>query len=117
MTGVDGVDLRVDLGSLTLEHPLVDASGTFDLLENARRFRGDYFAAFPYAAYVPKTVTSGPREGNPPPRVTETACGMINAIGLENPGVEAFVSSLPALRPLRQPVIVSVGGNAPDDAR
>lgn len=105
------VDLRVRLGPLELEHPLVDASGTFDLLEHARRYEGDYFADFPYAAYVPKTVTAEARTGNPPPRVTETAAGMINAIGLENPGVEAFVEGLPALAPLRQPVIVSVGGN------
>ena len=107
------VDLRVTLGSLALEHPLVDASGTFDLLETAKRWRGDYFAAFPYAAYVPKTVTEGARAGNRPPRVTETPCGMINAIGLENPGVEGFVAELPALAHLRQPVIVSVGGNEP----
>jgi len=105
------VDLRVTLSGLELEHPLVDASGTFDLLEIARRFSGDYFAQFPYAAYVPKTVTADARTGNPPPRVTETASGMINAIGLENPGVEALVEALPALAPLRQPVIVSVGGN------
>lgn len=105
------VDLRVRLGPLELEHPLVDASGTLDLLEHARRYAGDYLADFPYAAYVPKTVTPEARTGNPPPRVTETAAGMINAIGLENPGVEAFVADLPALAPLRQPVIVSVGGN------
>jgi dihydroorotate dehydrogenase (NAD+) catalytic subunit len=108
------VDLRVDLAGLELEHPLVDASGTFDLLENARRFRGDYVAAFPYAAYVPKTITADARVGNPPPRVTETAAGMVNAIGLENPGVEAFVGGLAELERLRQPVIVSVGGNTPE---
>jgi len=108
------VDLRVSLGSLELEHPLVDASGTFDLLELARRSKEDWFAAFPYAAYVPKTVTVDARMGNPPPRVTETPSGMINAIGLENPGVEVFVEGLPALAALRQPVIVSVGGNAPE---
>ncbi len=114
MSAPSAVDLRVNLGGLELEHPLVDASGTFDLLEHARRSRGDLFTAFPYAAYVPKTVTVDARTGNPPPRVTETAAGMINAIGLENPGVEAFVDGLPALARLRQPVIVSVGGNAPD---
>ena len=58
---------------LALEHPLVDASGTFDLLEYARRYDGDFFADFPFAAYVPKTVTARARAtGNPPPRVTET---------------------------------------------
>jgi dihydroorotate dehydrogenase (NAD+) catalytic subunit len=110
----EGVDLRVSLGPVELEHPLVDASGTFDAVEYARRARGDFFAAFPYAAYVPKTVTVEPRAGNPPPRVTETAAGMINAIGLANPGVDAWLGSLSELEALRQPMLVSVGGNAPE---
>jgi dihydroorotate dehydrogenase (NAD+) catalytic subunit len=92
----------------------VDASGTFDLLEYARRYDGDYFADFPYAAYVPKTVTADPRTGNPPPRVTETPAGMINAIGLENPGIAAWIAQLPEWSALRQPVLVSVGGNTPE---
>ena len=107
-------DLSVELGPISLEHPLVDASGTFDLLEYARRYDGDYFADFPYAAYVPKTVTADARTGNPPPRVTETAAGMINAIGLENPGIHAWIGRLPEWAALRQPVIVSVGGNEPE---
>ena len=110
----ESVRLAVDLGPLHLSHPLVDASGTFDLLEHARRFEGDYFHCFPYAAYVPKTVTVDARRGNPAPRVTETAAGMINAIGLENPGIDAWIGGLPEWAALRQPVIVSVGGNAPD---
>jgi dihydroorotate dehydrogenase (NAD+) catalytic subunit len=108
------VDLAVSLGPIALEHPLIDASGTFDLLEYARRAEGDYIARFPYAAYVPKTVTADPRAGNPPPRVTETAAGMINAIGLENPGVDEWLKALPEWATLRRPVIVSVGGNAPE---
>jgi dihydroorotate dehydrogenase (NAD+) catalytic subunit len=109
-----GPDLSVRLGPLSLTHPLVDASGTFDLLEYARRYDGDYFADFPYAAYVPKTVTADPRTGNPPPRVTETPAGMINAIGLENPGIAAWIAQLPEWSALRQPVLVSVGGNTPE---
>jgi len=66
------VSLAVELGPLRLAHPLVDASGTFDVVEYARRYRGDFFADFPYAAYVPKTVTADARTGNPAPRVTET---------------------------------------------
>ncbi len=108
------VDLRVALGPLQLEHPLIDASGTFDVLEAARRFEGDYFTTFPFAAYVPKTVTLEARLGNPAPRVTETPAGMINAIGLENPGAPAFVEGLDEWARLRQPVIVSVGGNTPE---
>ena len=112
--GLDQVTLAVALGPLRLEHPLVDASGTFDLLEYARRYHGDFFADFPYAAYVPKTVTADARAGNPPPRVTETPAGMINAIGLENPGIDAWIAGLPDWAALRRPVIVSVGGNSPD---
>ena len=107
-------DLAVRLGSISLEHPVVDASGTFDLLEYARRYEGDYLADFPFAAYVPKTITADPRAGNPPPRVTETASGMVNAIGLENPGVLVWLEGLADWARLRQPVIVSVGGNAPE---
>ncbi len=110
----EAVDLRVDLGGLSLAHPLVDASGTFDLLEYARRFEGDYFRCFPYAAYVPKTVTADARTGNPPPRVTETPAGMINAIGLENPGIDVWIDGLHEWARLAAPVIVSVGGNAPE---
>jgi dihydroorotate dehydrogenase (NAD+) catalytic subunit len=107
------LELSVRLGPIRLEHPLLDASGTFDLLEYARRYDGDYFADFPFAAYVPKTVTVDARTGNPPPRVTETPAGMINAIGLENPGINAWIAGLPDWARLRQPVIVSVGGNEP----
>ena len=107
-------DLSVRLGPIALDHPLVDASGTFDLQEYALRYDGDYFKDFPFAAYVPKTVTSELRTGNPAPRITETPAGMINAIGLENPGVHAWIEDLPHWARLRQPVIVSVGGNEPD---
>jgi dihydroorotate dehydrogenase (NAD+) catalytic subunit len=107
-------DLSVQLGPISLAHPLVDASGTFDLLEYSRRYDGDYFADFPYAAYVPKTVTADARTGNPAPRVTETPSGMINAIGLENPGIHAWIAQLPEWAALQQPVVVSVGGNEPE---
>ncbi len=108
------VDLAVDLGPLHLAHPLMNASGTLDLLECARRYEGDYLADFPYAAYVPKTLTPEARSGNPGPRVSETPAGMINAIGLENPGASAFAEGMPAWAALCQPVIVSVGGNTPE---
>lgn len=107
-------DLSVRLGPVELAHPLVDASGTLDVLEYARRYDGDYLADFPYAAYVPKTVTADPRTGNPPPRVTETPSGVINAIGLENPGVHARIAQLGEWAALRAPVLVSVGGNSPE---
>ena len=111
----DQVDLRVRLGDVELAHPLLNASGTFDLLEYARRYEGDYFAAFPYAAYVPKTVTADARTGNPPPRVTETPSGMINAIGLENPGVAAWIAGLGEWARLAAARASSAsGGNSPE---
>ena len=67
-------------------------------------------------AFVTKTVTPLPREGNPPPRIAETEHGMLNSIGLQNPGVEAFVTDhLPVLEGLGVPVWVSVGGFSADD--
>jgi dihydroorotate dehydrogenase (NAD+) catalytic subunit len=112
---VSDVDLSVQLGPLRLAHPLLDASGTYDALEVAARYEGHQLADFPFAAYVPKTVTIDARAGNPPPRVTETAAGMVNAIGLANPGLQPFLQTLPRLAALPAPVIVSVGGRTPAD--
>jgi len=117
-TGVDRAttpDLSVTLAGLELTHPLLNASGTFDVLEVAGRFGAAALEPFPFAAYVPKTVTLEPRQGNPPPRVTETAAGMINAVGLQNPGLDAWLAGLGALADVPVPVIVNVGGRRPQD--
>ena len=67
-------------------------------------------------AFVTKTVTPLPRDGNPPPRIAETECGMLNSIGLQNPGIDAFVrDNLPLLAELGVPVWVSVGGFSAED--
>jgi dihydroorotate dehydrogenase (NAD+) catalytic subunit len=67
-------------------------------------------------AFVTKTVTPLPREGNPPPRIAETESGMLNSIGLQNPGIDAFVrDNLPRLAALGVPIWVSVGGFSADD--
>ena len=108
-------DLRIDLAGVALAHPVINASGTFDALETARRFGPAAVEPFPFAAYVPKTVTLEPRPGNPPPRVTETPAGMINAVGLQNPGLDAWLADLPLLSTLAVPVIVNIGGRHPDD--
>jgi len=83
---------------------LLNASGCLDALvapEVARQFDG----------FVTKTITPLPREGNPPPRIAETAHGMLNAIGLANPGREDFLDDhLPRLRELGIPLWISVGG-------
>ena len=80
-----------------------------------RRFGAAGLEPFPFAAYVPKTVTLEPRAGNPPPRVTETAAGMINAVGLQNPGIVAWLDELPLLAGLPVPVMVNIGGSRPGD--
>ncbi|MHB0978660.1 MAG: beta/alpha barrel domain-containing protein [Thermoleophilia bacterium] len=124
MTKASGASsLATRLGPLELAHPLINASGTFDLFETEACFSGGDPLAWaglsgypPVAAYVPKTVTLEPRRGNEPPRILETAAGMLNSIGLPNMGLDAFVADeLPRLRALPCPVIVNVGGFAPDE--
>jgi dihydroorotate dehydrogenase (NAD+) catalytic subunit len=84
--------------------PILNASGCLDALTAPE-------AARSLDAFVTKTVTPLPREGNPPERIVETEHGMLNSIGLQNPGVDAFLADvLPRLRELRMPIWVSVGG-------
>jgi dihydroorotate dehydrogenase (NAD+) catalytic subunit len=110
---MDGVmDRRVSLGRLELPNPVMNASGTFGY--------GHEWPALTrtaeLGAIVTKTLTRAPRPGNPPPRLHETPAGMLNSIGLENVGVEAFRrDALPALRALGPPVIASLGGSEVED--
>jgi dihydroorotate dehydrogenase (NAD+) catalytic subunit len=105
------IDLSVELGPLRLKHPLINASGTMELLDLAEAAGQHFLAEPPVAAYVPKTITLVPRAGNPPPRILETPSGMINAIGLPSAGLEAFVAEeLPRLLALPCPLILSAGG-------
>jgi len=89
--------------------PILNASGCFDALVAPDVARS-------LDAFVTKTVTPLPREGNPPPRIAEVDGGMLNSIGLQNPGIDVFVSSiLPRLAELDVPIWVSVGGFSADD--
>jgi dihydroorotate dehydrogenase (NAD+) catalytic subunit len=98
-------DLRTELCGIALSNPLVNGSGTLDALVAGTLGLG---------AFVTKTVTLHPREGNPPPRIAEAPAGMVNSIGLANPGLEAFCTDhLPRLADLDVPVIASVGGWSP----
>ncbi|HYI73774.1 MAG TPA: dihydroorotate dehydrogenase [Gaiellaceae bacterium] len=84
--------------------PILNASGCLDALTAPEVARA-------LDAFVSKTVTPEPREGNPPPRIAETEGGMLNSIGLQNPGIDAFlVENLPRLAALGVPIWVSVGG-------
>ena len=101
-------DLRTRIGAVALDHPVMNASGTLDAL--AARVAG--IAIDPeLALLVTKTVTPLAREGNPAPRVCEVEGGMLNSIGLPNPGLEAFAATvLPQTRALGRPLVVSIGG-------
>lgn len=102
-------DLSVSLGSLSLKNPVLVAAGTFGYgLEFARSLPLDSLGGL-----VLKTVTRKPREGNAPPRLIETPSGMLNAVGLQNVGLDRLIAEhLPALKKYAVPVIVSVLGES-----
>jgi len=107
-------DLRVRLGPLELPNPVGVASGTFGYGSEYEQLV-DLDAL---GALYTKAVTPEPRAGNEVPRIVETPSGMLNSIGLANPGLEAFVAGkLPALRGYGCPVIVNVAGSTEDDYR
>jgi dihydroorotate dehydrogenase (NAD+) catalytic subunit len=102
-----GVDLAVELCGLRLQTPLIPASGTL-----SREALGEVGGV--YGAMLPKTTTPTARAGNPPPRIAETPAGMVNSIGLQNPGVEDFLQDLDAFD-LGIPIFVSVAGDTVDE--
>lgn len=107
------IDLRTEISGIELEHPVLNGSGTFDVIAARRAFGAALEERFPFSAFVSKTITPKPRAGNPPPRLFETPAGMINSIGLPNKGLEGFLASdLPALAALPVPLIVSVMGES-----
>jgi dihydroorotate dehydrogenase (NAD+) catalytic subunit len=106
----------VDFCGLELAHHVINASGTFDAIAARRVFGDQVLERFPFAAYVTKTVTLEPRQGNPPPRLWEMAGGLINSIGLPNKGLRGFiVSDLPELAELQVPLIVNVMGSTREE--
>jgi dihydroorotate dehydrogenase (NAD+) catalytic subunit len=101
---------------LQLDEPVINASGTFDAIAARRAFGDALLERFPFAAYVTKTVTIAPRQGNPPPRLYELPAGLMNSIGLPNKGLDGFLAEdLPKLAELPVPLIVNVMGNTHDD--
>ena len=114
--GAEPADLAVEFCGLRLPHPVINASGCFDAVAARRAFGPELDRAFPFAAFVSKTITLEPRAGNPPPRLWETPAGMINSIGLPNKGLDGFLESdLPALGKLPAPLIVSVMGTSREE--
>ena len=105
-------DLKVDIGGLELQNPVLTASGTFGY---AREFE-HLVDLNRLGGIIVKGLSLEPTKGNPPPRIYETPCGMLNAIGLENVGIEAFVKEkLPFLQTLKPPIIVNIYGQREED--
>jgi dihydroorotate dehydrogenase (NAD+) catalytic subunit len=105
---MEEVDLSVEIGGVKFENPIFVASGTFgygnELLGKVNVER--------LGAIVTKGITVEPREGNPPPRLTETPCGLLNSIGLENVGLNAFLEEkLPRLAEIGIPIVVNIEGS------
>ncbi len=102
-------DLRVNIGSLELANPVMTASGTFGY---AREFE-NLMDLHSLGAVIVKGISLHPRPGNPPTRIVETSCGMLNAIGLQNVGVDRFISEkMKYLAGLKIPVIVNILGDS-----
>jgi dihydroorotate dehydrogenase (NAD+) catalytic subunit len=106
------INLKTNLGKLKLKNPVMTASGTFGY--------GKEFSEFidlnRLGAIVVKGISLKPMKGNPAPRICETPCGMLNAIGLQNPGLKGFLKEqLPFLKNLKTKVIVNILGNSIDE--
>ena len=106
----------VEFCGIELAHPIINASGTFDAIAARRAFGDELIARFPFSAFVSKTVTLRPRQGNPPPRLWEVPAGLMNSIGLPNKGLEGYLArDLPELARLPVPLIVNVMGFSRDE--
>ena len=103
----NSIDLHVDLAGIQMKNPVMVASGTFGYGEEYRQF----IDLKELGAIVAKSITLLPRAGNRPPRIVETPAGMLNAIGLQNVGLERFISEkMPFLREAGVPIIASISG-------
>lgn len=112
MTTTLSMDLSTRLGRLSLPNPIMVASGTFGYAREMEKV-----VDVPrLGAILPKTITAQPRIGNAPWRTVEVSAGLLNAIGLDNDGVEAFIAHhLPYLQSLSAPIVVSVAGRTKEE--
>src|SRR5512135_2421192 len=101
-------NMSVDIAGIKLRNPVMTASGTFGY---GQEF-ADYLDLERIGAIITKGLSLKPKAGNPTPRIVETPGGMLNAIGLQNVGIDAFIQEkLPFLRTVNTPVIVNLYGN------
>ena len=103
----NSINLHVDLAGIRMKNPVMVASGTFGCGEEY----DDFIDLRELGAIVTKSITLLPKAGNPPPRIIETPAGMLNAIGLQNVGLDRFISEkMPFLQKVGVPVIASISG-------
>jgi dihydroorotate dehydrogenase (NAD+) catalytic subunit len=108
--------VALSLCGLELAHPIINGSGTYDAIAARRAFGDALVDRFPFSAFVSKTITLEPRDGNPPPRLFETPAGMINSIGLPNKGLAGYLEhDLPELARLPVPLVTNVMGSTADE--
>ena len=106
------VDLSVTLAGMTMKNPVAVASGTFGF----GREYGQFYDLSELGAICVKGLTAQRREGNPAPRIAETPMGILNSVGLQNPGVDAFIThELPFLRQYDVKIIANISGNTPEE--
>ena len=104
--------LKQTLFGIDFKNPVIAASGTFGFGEDFR----DFFDVSLLGGFVTKALTPEPRHGNPSPRIIETPSGMLNAIGLQNPGLDVFIDSiLPRIEQFDTVIIANVAGRSIDD--
>jgi dihydroorotate dehydrogenase (NAD+) catalytic subunit len=105
-------DLSVKIGSMTLNNPVIAASGTFGFGEEYE----DFFDISLLGAIITKGISLNPMVGNPPPRIFETEGGIINSIGLQNPGFQDFVEDkLPYYKKIKSHLIINFFGNTQEE--
>ncbi len=106
------MNMKVNIAGVELNNPIITASGTYGF----GREYGELYSLNELGAICVKGLTLMPRAGNPPPRITETYGGILNSVGLQNPGVDAFIEyELPELKKYTCKVIANMAGNTVDD--
>ena len=109
---MSNISMAVDIGKLHLQNPVMGASGTFGFGQEYE----DFLDINTIGAIVTKGLTPLPREGNPGIRIAETPAGMLNSIGLENPGADVFINEiLPKIKRYNVPVIVNISAGTVED--
>jgi len=104
--------LAIRIGNLQLDNPFIAASGTYGYGTEW----GELSSPSEFGAIVSKGITLNPQKGNPNPRLVETSCGLINSIGLENPGIDAFIAEkLPEMRSFGCKIIVNINGDSEEE--